>query len=139
MKTKQSGNLIAVRLDRGEELVASLQALCEELDLCSAIVTGIGAAKGATVCMFNMETGQYANTELPQFLEITNLSGNVTRKDGKPYLHLHITLADGAGNAFGGHLKRAVIGATAELFLLRNDLAIERKLDAETGLNLIEF
>ena len=128
-----------MRLDRGEEIVACLRKVCVTYGVRAASITGIGAAKGVTVCMYDFETQQYADTPLPQFLEITNLSGNVSTKDGEAYLHLHITLADGTGHAFGGHLKEGIIGATAEIFLTVFDTNIDRARDEVTGLNLFSW
>lgn len=139
MLTTKVNNTIIVRLDRGEEIVASLRAVCETYGLRAAAIGGIGAVKGATVCLYNIETGRYSDTVLPQFLEMTNLSGNVSVMDGAPYLHLHITLADGNAHAFGGHLKEAFIGATAELFVTVLDTEISRVRDEATGLNLFSI
>ena len=76
---------------------------------------------------------------MPQFLEMTALCGSVSQQNGQPYLHLHITLADGHANAFGGHLKSAVVGATAELFLTVLPGTIDRTFDENTGLNFMTW
>ena len=61
--------------------------------------------------------------------------------DGKPYLHVHITVADVDGHSFGGHLKSVRIGGTAEIFLTVIDGHVGRKKDeiTGTGLNLFDF
>ena len=136
MNAKQFGNTIAVRLEKGEEICASLKEVCTKYAVTAASITGLGAVKGATVCLFDPNERQYHDTELTAFLELTNLTGNASVMDGACYLHLHITLADGNGHAFGGHLKRAVIGATAELFITVLPGTIDRVHNEETGLNL---
>ena len=139
MLTQNMNGVIAVRLDRGEEIVASLEQVCAQYDVQAAKIDGIGAVRDTTVAMFDLSKKQYHETSLPQFFELTNLCGSASRKDGAVYLHLHATLADEKGNAFGGHLKKATIGATAEIFLTALDGKIERKTDEETGLNLFSW
>ena len=37
--------------------------------------------------------------------------------NGETYTHFHISVADEAGNVYGGHLTEAVISGTGELVL----------------------
>ncbi len=136
MLTQNMNGVIAVRLDKGEEIVASLRKVCEDYGVTCAKIDGIGAVSGAKVGMFDTATKEYHETALERFLEVTNLCGNVSQQNGEVYLHLHITLADDRGHAFGGHLKKAFIGATAELFITKLDGKIGRARDEATGLNL---
>ena len=41
--------------------------------------------------------------------------------------------------AFGGHLKSAVVGATAEVFITVLSGKIDRTFDEQTGLNLMTW
>ena len=66
--------------------------------------------------------------------------GNITQKDGEPYLHMHITIGDPEKNeVHSGHLNKAVIGATSEIFVTVFDKKIGRQLDEKTGINIFEF
>ena len=71
--------------------------------------------------------------------EITSLIGNVTRKDGEVYLHIHINFGDEEGLIKGGHLVRSIISATSEIVVRRINGKVGRKLSNEIGLNLLEF
>ena len=71
--------------------------------------------------------------------EITSLLGNITQKDGEPYIHLHINAADENLNAFGGHLNECVISGTCEMFVDEISGNTGRAYDSETGLNLFDF
>lgn len=139
MLSKQVNNTIIVRLDRGEEILASLKKVCEEYRVRAASVVGIGAVEGTMIGVYDMQAGQYCDTELPQFMELTNLTGNVSTMQGERYLHLHVTLADTSAHAMGGHLKKAIIGATAEIFITVYDTVIDRVRDDATGLNLFSL
>lgn len=139
MEYRKNGNRIVLRLARGEEVIASLAALQRELSIGAASVAGIGATDDATVGVYAVGERRYHARQLTGDMEITALVGNLSMQDGKPYQHLHVTLAGMDGNAFGGHLNRAVISATAEIFISVFDCPIGRRYDDETGLNLMTF
>ena len=43
------------------------------------------------------------------------------------------------GEALGGHLTKAIISVTGEIFIDTIDIEINREPDATTGINLIKF
>lgn len=140
MEYRCFGDTYVVRLERGEEIISALTRLTEAELLDLATVRGIGAADQLTVGVYDVEEKQYFQEELRGAFEITALTGNITRMAGKPYLHLHITVADPRrGLVAGGHLNRAVISATAELFITAYRGKVGRRHDEEIGLNLLEF
>ena len=68
------------------------------------------------------------------------MTGNVTRKEGQVYLHLHTTLCDQTLKTYGGHVNELRISATCEMFLRTLSGQVSRYLDEkETGLNLFSF
>ena len=73
-------------------------------------------------------------------MEITNLSGNISTKDGKEYLHLHVTLGNGKYQGIAGHLLSAVINGAGE-FVVEDFPGgrLERTYDPEVGLNFYDF
>ena len=52
MEFQKFGDTYVVRLDKGEEIVASLQALCEKQQIALASVEGIGAADHAVIGLY---------------------------------------------------------------------------------------
>ncbi|MGE4293076.1 MAG: PPC domain-containing DNA-binding protein, partial [Desulfovibrio sp.] len=139
MESKRFGSRILVRLDPGEEQVASVQNICEEHGVKLGSVAGLGAVDRAVIGLFRTDTKVYIKTELKDAFEIVSLLGNVSTMDGKTYLHLHATLADEAHNCFGGHLNEADISATAEIWIDVVDGEIDRAFSEKIGLNLIKF
>ena len=53
MKYKQITDEYLIRLEKGEEIVASLTGFCAEHDIKSGWVTGIGGVQRASVGYFN--------------------------------------------------------------------------------------
>ena len=70
-------------------------------------------------------------------MEITNLKGNISVKDGNPFVHAHITLADKSGKCYGGHLAPGTVVFACEFLIEALDGPVfERCLDEKTGLPL---
>ena len=129
-----------LRLDPGEEIVASLTRLVEQEQVQLGSVTAIGAANDVTIGIFSTQEKQYHARRYQGDYEISALVGNVTRKEGEPYLHLHITIGNPVtGEVHAGHLTSATISATLELFLQVWDGQVGRKFSDQVGLNLFRF
>ncbi len=129
-----------LRLDPGEEIVASLTRLVEQEQVQLGSVTAIGAANDVTIGIFSTQEKQYHARRYQGDYEISALVGNVTRKEGEPYLHLHITIGNPVtGEVHAGHLTSAIISATLELFLQVWDGQVGREFSDQVGLNLFRF
>lgn len=139
MLSKRIGNTLIVRVDRGEKLMEGIKTAVKKEKVRLGIVSGIGAASSTTLGVYNVEEKKYYQNVFNGIHEITHLSGNISEMNGETYLHLHITIADEKGHAYGGHLNEAVIGATSEIFIQILDGVIDRYKDEETGLNLLAF
>ena len=139
MLTKKFNNKIIVRIDKGEEIVESLEKICEKNNITLGSISGIGATDKVKIGLFDVSTKKYHSKELIGNYEIAPLSGNISTMDNKTYLHLHINLCDSNHNAFGGHLNSAIVSATFECVIDIIDGQIDRKFSEEIGLNLIDF
>ena len=71
--------------------------------------------------------------------EIVSFTGSITQKEGNLYHHIHMSAADGNNNVVGGHLNKATVSATCEMFIHVIDGEVNRKFSDEIGLNLFEF
>ncbi|MGX8701858.1 PPC domain-containing DNA-binding protein [Caproiciproducens sp.] len=133
------GDTIVARIDRGEEIVQSLKAVCEKENVGLASVTALGAVGHAVVGLYRVGEKKYYSNTLDGEMEMTALTGNVTEKDGEVYLHLHANFADAQGHVFGGHLNEAVVSATCEMFIHTVKGSVGRRPDEVTGLNLFDM
>ena len=139
METKRIDNYCIVRIDKGEEIVATLKQVCSEQGISLGRVTGIGAADSVKIGVFETGTKTYLSKDFTGDMEITSLCGNVTRKEGEVYLHLHVTLADKELKAFGGHLNAASVSATCECFIEILHGSVDRVFNEGIGLNLMRY
>ena len=139
MEYRKFDNSYVVRLNKGEEVIASLKELCNNENIKLAEITGLGASNLVEIGVFNVNTKEYNTEVFEGMFEITSLVGNSTRKDGEVYLHVHINFGDENGMVRGGHLVRSVISATSEIIVRKIDGEVGRKLSEEIGLNLLNF
>ena len=139
MDYRKYGNIMLLRIDRGEEVIQCLTDAGNKENIRLAQVSAVGAADSLTIGLFDTRTKKYTTVDLNGENEITAMEGTITRMDGKIYLHLHITVSDEEFHAFGGHLNRAVISGTCEVVMHLIDGEVNRKFDNGVGLNLIDF
>ena len=130
----------AVSLDNHVEIMEALTAFCKENEIYAGSISGIGAISEATFRFLDPATKKYVDKTFNEQMEITNLTGNISMKDGKPYLHVHITASRRDYSCIGGHLLSARINGACELFVEDFfDGSLGRRFDEETGLNLYQF
>lgn len=139
MYYQKDGNVITVRLSVGDEIIASITELCRKENIEFAHVEGLGASRKATVGFYSVNDGKYFSKTFDTPMEIVSLIGNITRKDGEPYLHFHASFSGEDCNVVGGHLNEAVIGVTAEIFITVIDGKMERKVHPVTGINVLDI
>ncbi|WP_045221707.1 PPC domain-containing DNA-binding protein [Desulfonatronum thioautotrophicum] len=139
MEYKRFDTKLLVRLDPGDELVASLIDICKKEDIRLGVISGIGAVNNVTVGLFKTATKEYHSVTLEGDYEITCLTGNVSRMGGEVYLHLHATLSDIEHKAYGGHLNKAVVSATAEIWIDVVNGEIDREFSDTIGLNILKY
>ncbi len=136
MRSQKFGNVYAVRIDRGEDIVEKLRELCGNENIRFAQVSAIGASEHAVLGVYDLEKREYARETVSGFCEITSLTGSVTSVNEAPYIHLHATLADQRHRIRGGHVLELTVGATCEMFIHVFEAAVGRIHDDQMGINL---
>ena len=136
MLYRKCGDTYLVRIDCGEEVMEQLKLFCEKEDIGLAQVSGLGGADHAVIGVYDLAAQAYHREELDRFMEILDLTGNVTRVDGAPYIHLHAVMADQQNALHGGHVISIRIGATCELFVRPLPGELGRVRDEGLGINI---
>jgi len=139
MEYKRYGGVIALRLDKGDDITESVYTVAEKEGVKAAKVSGIGATDDFTVGVFDIAKKEYEKFVFSGNHEINALDGNITEKDGKPYIHLHITATGKGGKVVGGHLIKGVISLTGEIIITVTDGKITREYDETLGINRWKF
>lgn len=119
----------AFRLTNGTDLRKGIEEYCQTHGIISGcIVTAVGSLYPARM---RMARGDVIK-DFTDHYEITSLTGTVSA-DG---VHLHITISDEDGKAYGGHLVYGcTVNTTAEIILLSLDdeYSFTREFDESTG------
>lgn len=131
-----------VRLDKGDEVTASLPALCKQEGITLAQVQGIGGCGEVTVGVFDPDKKTYREETVTGTLEMISLDGNITEYGDKPFLHAHATFAyrqGGEAKLLSGHLLKAVVSLTGEIVLTPADGRIGRRYLDDLGIRVWDF
>lgn len=145
MDYRRFGDAYYIRIDKGDEIVASVVGLCEREGIRSATFSGIGGCDTAEIQVFDPERGAFEGRTIEGMLELVSIMGNVKQEgDGSLSWHAHALFAyeDASGQHVlaAGHLKSAVVLYTAEIEL-RPVVGgtIGALLDPETGSSFWHF
>jgi len=139
MKFQRTSYGFIVVLARGEEVIASLTRFAEEQQIRSGSISGIGAVEKTTIAYFDVAQKKYLPQEFPISMELVSLSGNYAYLNGKPFAHCHVVISGPDLAAHAGHLMKATISVTGEIYITVATNEIVRGPDAISGLNLIQL
>ncbi len=139
MDHRRFGNIVVLRIDRGEEITEKLKQTALQENIKLAHISALGATDDFTVGIFSLAEKQYHAYDFKGDFEIVSLTGTVNTMNGEYYSHLHMSVAGKEGKVFGGHLNRAVVSVTCEMIITVLDGTVDRKLDESIGINLFDF
>lgn len=127
-----------MRLKHDADLVQSITELARSKRIKAGSFTAIGALKRARLAYYDQKNHEYREIKIDSPHEMASCVGNLSLKDGGPFVHAHVVLADETGNTKAGHLLEGIVFA-AEIHLRQlRGAKIERKHDEVTGLSLWE-
>lgn len=139
MKYTEVNNGWLVRLEKGEELIASLSAFVESEKIEGAWVNGLGGATKARLGYYNLNRKKYIFRAVKDARELVSLHGNISTIGEETALHLHGVVTDGNNRPRGGHIKELICGGTIEIYVQLLGKKLERELDSEVGLPLLKL
>ena len=135
----QDGDKYVVSVDNHQEVVAALMAFCEEQGILAGEISGIGAVNSATLRFLDPSTRKYVDKTFEEQMEISSLVGNISEKDGKPYLLLHANLGRRDYTVVGGHLMCCTLNGACELVVTRFHGKVGRRFEPSIGINIYDF
>ena len=126
-----------LRLDPGEEVVASIIAFAAECKLTAAWLSGIGSVDHAVLGFLDPKEKVYLKRTFDERLEIGHLAGNVGLSGDQVVAHLHAVVSPRELLAYSGHLHEARVGVVVEIFVTGLPGTIQRHVDPATGFGRI--
>ena len=94
MLSKRDNNKLILRLDKGEDVFISLYEIIKQENIQSCWINGIGLLEEVEIGSYDLEKKEYNRCKLDGTYELTSLMGNLSTKEGMPFLHLHVSLSD---------------------------------------------
>jgi len=130
----------AYGLPHDSDLLEVLNKFCLDNDIRNGFISVVGSTKTVKLSFYRQDIRKYIDIENKEFsndqpLEIVSASGNVSIRDGKPFVHLHVIVADGDGKCIGGHLiKGTTIFAGEAIIQKFSGEDLVRSFDKTTSL-----
>jgi len=136
---KLDDNVYALRLDPGDDIHAIIDNYCTQYELANAQITGIGSVENPKLAHYSMTTRAFTDKQLEGIYEVTALLGNVALVDGRPFAHLHVTLADAEMATYAGHLVQGTCSATLEVIITAYYSRHTKSESDKVGLKIWDF
>jgi predicted DNA-binding protein with PD1-like motif len=128
----------AVILYQGDEAFSGLLEFAQKYHVTSAHFTAIGAVNGATLGWFDPGRKMYKKIPIQGQHELIGMSGDIALYRGKPVVHAHMMVGASDGTTRGGHVLAAFASPTVEVMVTVNPIAMQKRLDPDTDLTLID-
>lgn len=129
----------ALKIETGEEIIATLSAFAAEHGARAGMLSGLGAVGDPELGFFVRETREYVTRVFEGEWEIGALTGNLSELDGKPFPHCHVVIGGRDFAAFTGHLFRGVVTVTCEVQVITDPGVLRRVRHPELGFNPLEL
>lgn len=135
MQTRRDPNgLWMVSLFRGEPLRKNVESFAAEHGIEGARITAIGAAEDPELAFYDLAEKKYGTRIFKGIWELLTGDGNITLKDGKPFMHMHAAISGHDFQVFGGHVMDFTVGVVIEMFIDPLGAPLERRMCDEIGL-----
>lgn len=111
------GRVFEVHFSDGDEILSGLTDLARQHGITSAHITGLGGLSTAMLAFGDPSIGAFVFKQIPiaEKSELVSLVGNVSLREGEPYVHLHAVVALSDGTTRGGHVLRLDVAPVAEV------------------------
>jgi predicted DNA-binding protein with PD1-like motif len=129
----------ALVFETGDEVMQLLKTFANEHSLKAAHFTAIGAFSGVELGFFDFTIKDYKHIPLTEQVEVLSLMGDVALYGDESKVHAHVVVGKSDGTAMGGHLMKAIVHPTLELIIEEAPGYLQRRIDQETGLPLIDI
>ncbi len=135
MQARKVNGGYLIRLERGEEAVATLTQFVADKKIPSGTIQGIGAVHTVTLGYFDLRKKAYRKKSIRRTVEVVSLMGNISHIDDKPFVHAHIAVAGPDQKLMGGHFFKGTVAVTLEIFLQTFSKKLNRFHDKQMGFN----
>jgi predicted DNA-binding protein with PD1-like motif len=128
-----------LRIDPGEEIISMIQNYAQMHEIHCGVVSLVGAMHNVRLIVpGNADRVEPIVQTFSGKSEIV-ASGNISLKDGTPFVHLHGVRIDDAYQVKGGHIVSGEVILTVEVTIIEGEGEINRTLDPLINLHRLSF
>lgn len=124
--------------ETGDEVMQGLLGFARDRSLSAARFTAIGAFSEVVLGYFDWERKDYLHIPVREQVEVLALTGDVALDKNEPAVHAHVVVGLRDGSTRGGHVMEARVRPTLEVMLVESPVELRKRIDAESGLALID-
>lgn len=137
MQYKQVDKDYFIYIEKNKKVMDTLIRFCKDQAITNAKISGIGAVKQSEIGAYDTVGKEYIQKQFPDVWELVSYEGNVTLKDGDPFVHGHVVLSNHDMKTIGGRLFEMTVAAVGEFFLRKFDNDAYREINEDVGLPCI--
>ena len=132
--------VIVGKVEPDEDLIDAITKLVKTYNIKAGLLNCIGAFKKFTIGYFDLDKKEYKLETFDENVELVSCLGNIAYKNGKPIIHAHVSVGRPDFSIIGGHLSQpSIISITAEIYILEIDKKLNRSLDPQFNLFLLNI
>ena len=132
-----AGGRHVLRLEPGDEVVASITEFARRAKVAGGWFTGLGSLDRAVLGFLDPKEKVYLKRTFDERMEIGSLSGNIAWNDDDPVVHVHAVLSPRELLAYTGHLHEGTVAVVVEILVTVLDGGLRRVVDPVTGFGRI--
>jgi len=127
-----------VALFRGDDILSGMTEFAEKEQIKFAQFNAVGAISSGRLGAYDRDKQMYHIFPVKQQAEIVSFIGNIGTFNGKPVVHVHMSVSQSDGNMRGGHLFHGIVWPTLEVMVTAYPEGIYKKKEDDTGFVLTD-
>ncbi len=139
MQSARYGDHYVLRLDEGEQAVATLRSFLVEHGVLGGYFLAWGGFGRLTLRYYSLAERGFQEREIDRQVEVVSLLGNIACMDGEPVIHAHMTVGDADFATYSGHLGEGTVRPMLEVFVTAFPGMLRRVWDAGRGLAMLDL
>lgn len=138
MQYARYGSDYVLRLDEGEQAVATIRGFLVEHGIMAGYFVAWGAFSQLKLAFYQIKEGAYKEHTFDEQLEVASLLGNIACLNGDPVIHAHLTAGDEEFRTYSGHLIEGIVRPMLEVFVTPLPGELHRVRSERTNLAVLE-
>jgi len=123
MKVKDlgaTGHTYEVTFGKGDEVASGLTEFAEKHHITAGHFTGVGAFSSALLGWTDPEKRAFKKVEINSEAEVLAFVGDISTRNGLPYVHAHCVVGFPDGSTKGGHFLEGHVSIVMEVYVIDN-------------------